>query len=225
MKLAQVLLTTCIVVAVASPPVTADLVPAATRLEDTPVSGSIYATQVERGIVTVRWVLDYPELADYLNVYRGTSRDGPYELLNEEPILCCTPGVYLDDTVWDGETFWYVLKGFLLGEPEDFMTAPTCVTTGGSLGFSLDFPSPNPARDEAMIQFSVPVEADDVTLVVYDLRGRVVRRLVSNDAEAGRQTRSWDCCDAGGHPVASGTYFVWFSVGEFSMTRKLAVVR
>ena len=78
---------------------------------------------------------------------------------------------------------------------------------------------PNPIRTQAELEYALPEEAD-VSIVVYDLLGRQVARLVDEERETGRyQTQ----VDAGG--LASGKYFVRMQAGSFQKTRQLTVVR
>ncbi len=69
---------------------------------------------------------------------------------------------------------------------------------------------PNPFRDAVAISLRLdqPVDASQVTAVVYDLMGRRVRAL---DLPAGTLqdvTMEWDGRDEAGTPVASGTYLL-----------------
>jgi hypothetical protein len=199
---------------------------AADPLDDSPVIGSLYAVQTDRARVTIRWVLDDISYLEHLNVYRGSTMDGPFEKLSEQDIEPCSPGVFIDDNIWDGQVFWYALMGlFIDGDEEVPLTHPACVTTGGSLDMCLDAPSPNPTRSEAFIHFVVPKASGSVSLGIFDVRGRLVCTLVDDDAEPGRQSRRWDCRDDDGRPVASGIYFVRYEVDVLSETRKLAVIR
>ncbi len=63
------------------------------------------------------------------------------------------------------------------------------------------------ADDQISILFTT-VEAGPVDLRIYDLRGRLVRRLATGDFPAGEQELRWDGRDASGHEAASGVYLV-----------------
>ncbi len=195
-------------------------------LDETPVVGSIYAVEVARGEVVIRWVLDCPNDIDYLSVRRSYWEEGPFEGVSGEPMMTCTPGFFTDYTVADGETYWYQLWGAFWGSEDELpLTQPALVTVSGSLAMSLDGPSPNPVADYAMIHFAVPGGADDVALAVYDVRGRLVRRIVSGNVTSGRQSVHWNCCDESGERVAAGIYFLRFTADDSTLTRKLAVLR
>jgi hypothetical protein len=85
---------------------------------------------------------------------------------------------------------------------------------------------PNPARDRVRIAFGIPLGVDEpVALEVFDAAGRRVRDLVRNGMRAGRYDIHWDGRDAEGSLVATGTYFIRLTVGDFRETRKLTWIR
>ncbi len=66
--------------------------------------------------------------------------------------------------------------------------------------------SPNPARGSSTIRFFLPVRAE-VTLSIYDVRGRLVRELARGPFGAGEHEVVWDGRDAHGRRAAAGIYF------------------
>jgi hypothetical protein len=81
---------------------------------------------------------------------------------------------------------------------------------------------PNPAPAGIRIRYMVPNAATS-RLAVYDLEGRVVRRLETIPSATGRREITWDGNDDAGRPVASGSYWVrLWTPGE---TRTVRVVR
>jgi hypothetical protein len=65
----------------------------------------------------------------------------------------------------------------------------------------------------------------DATIRIYDVAGRVVRHLVAGWFEPGRSNVSWNCRNDCGERVAPGIYFVQFTAGSHSISRKIAVLR
>uniref|UniRef100_A0A832MJU2 T9SS type A sorting domain-containing protein n=1 Tax=Eiseniibacteriota bacterium TaxID=2212470 RepID=A0A832MJU2_UNCEI len=88
-------------------------------------------------------------------------------------------------------------------------------------------PAPNPARGLTRLSWSVPrsEEAARFEVAAFDLAGRLVRTIAAGPASAGRHTAEWDLRDASGAPVENGVYFLRFSLGATSATRKLVVLR
>ena len=86
---------------------------------------------------------------------------------------------------------------------------------------------PNPFNPETWIPYQL-AEAADVTLTIYDIKGRVVRDLDLGHQRAGMyHARSravyWDGRNTHGEPVASGVYFYTLKAGEFAATRKMLI--
>ena len=86
---------------------------------------------------------------------------------------------------------------------------------------------PNPFNPETWIPYQL-AEPSEVTLTIYDIQGRVVRRLALGHQPAGfYQSRSkavhWDGRNQLGEKVATGVYFYTLKAGDFSATRKMLI--
>ena len=79
--------------------------------------------------------------------------------------------------------------------------------------------SPNPFNPSTVISFELRV-ASLVKLVVYDIQGREVARLVDGFQPAGTYQRTFD-----GSQLASGVYFARLTAGDFKQTQKLLLVK
>jgi hypothetical protein len=90
--------------------------------------------------------------------------------------------------------------------------------------FMLSQNYPNPFNPTTAIEFSVP-RTGQVTLDIYDVLGRRVRRLVSETVGAGVKRAVWDGCNADGAPAASGIYFYRIEAGEYRETRKMLLLK
>jgi hypothetical protein len=87
---------------------------------------------------------------------------------------------------------------------------------------------PNPFNPATTLAFDVPGEAGGarpVELAIYDVSGRLVRRLIDAPVESGRQTVAWDGRDSNGSVLASGIYFARIQIGDFGATQKLTMLR
>lgn len=92
-------------------------------------------------------------------------------------------------------------------------------------GFDLLPNRPNPFRGATTIAFSVPA-AGRVRLAIYDVGGRMVRRLVEGDRlAAGVHERAWDGLDEGGRLAAPGVYYYRLETAELGATRKMLLLR
>lgn len=84
--------------------------------------------------------------------------------------------------------------------------------------------SPNPARSAADFAFQLDRDVD-VSLEVFDVRGRRVTRLGASRYPVGFHRVRWDLHASDGAPVSAGVYFARFRAGEITTVRKFAVVR
>ncbi|MDP1709746.1 MAG: FlgD immunoglobulin-like domain containing protein [Candidatus Komeilibacteria bacterium] len=85
---------------------------------------------------------------------------------------------------------------------------------------------PNPFNPATEIRFVVPTD-NQVSLVVYNGLGQVVRTLVDNDfRSSGEYTATWDGNDEAGMKVASGTYICQLAVeGEPAQTTRMFLAK
>ena len=98
--------------------------------------------------------------------------------------------------------------------------------------------TPNPFRESTMIQYEVPalIEQEsgatlrtsgalDISVKIYDVRGRLVSTLVEEQAPPGVFSVGWSAVDDLGNPVPSGVYFIKLQIGQKFITKRATVVR
>lgn len=83
---------------------------------------------------------------------------------------------------------------------------------------------PNPTKGSAVLWYSL-AERMDVALDIYDVSGRIVRRLASGSEPAGLRSVTWDGSDAQGQRVSSGVYLYVFEAGSYKQTGRLMLIR
>ncbi len=83
---------------------------------------------------------------------------------------------------------------------------------------------PNPFNPQTEISFSLPASSE-VTLSIYDLRGRKIDTLVSGFLTAGTHTVKWDSRNSEGRSQASGVYFCKLKAGLIQYTGRLTLIR
>jgi hypothetical protein len=143
-------------------------------------------------------------------------------------------------SVNDGDSVVLVITGEL--ENGDFLEGQDCVVIrkkgdnrkGGDgslildaftpLSFTLAQNEPNPVKNRTTILYSIE-ERGHVSLLLYDLSGRLVRTLVNGYEQAGVHSSNWDGMDDAGRELTNGVYFYRLVSGDFSTTRKLVVLR
>jgi hypothetical protein len=87
---------------------------------------------------------------------------------------------------------------------------------------------PNPFNPSTTIRFVVPGErgaARPVELAIYDVEGRLVRKLVDGPFGTGEQAVRWDGRTEAGGRAASGAYFMKLEVAGEARTGKLTLLQ
>ena len=85
--------------------------------------------------------------------------------------------------------------------------------------FSLGQNYPNPFNPLTIIEYSLP-RSGDVSLIIYNLLGEEVARLVDGFQQAGEYNTNWNAAN-----VASGVYFYRLQAGDFVRTRKMVYLK
>ncbi|MEE9270119.1 MAG: CotH kinase family protein [Candidatus Krumholzibacteria bacterium] len=83
---------------------------------------------------------------------------------------------------------------------------------------------PNPFRQTTRIEFALRDEGP-VALDVYDVLGKLVRRLVDGALPPGTYSEVWDGRDSHGNDVASGVYLYRLTTARQTFTRKAILLR
>ena len=84
---------------------------------------------------------------------------------------------------------------------------------------------PNPFTEGGTtIEFDMPV-TEQITMVILDVRGRVVRTLINNEQRFGYQSVVWDAKNDDGDKVSSGVYFYQIRSNNFNAVGKLVFVK
>jgi hypothetical protein len=132
------------------------------------------------------------------------------------------------DNVPDGYTYSYKIRAVDKSANESTPAVPGLVT--GVSG--RDIPrvvvlkqnSPNPFNPTTRIEFSLPVEGVAV-LRVFDVAGRLIRRLHDGHAPRGFTAVVWDGTNDTGNQVGSGVYFYQLRAGQTTLTLKMVLLK
>ncbi|UCG92214.1 MAG: T9SS type A sorting domain-containing protein, partial [candidate division WOR-3 bacterium] len=91
-------------------------------------------------------------------------------------------------------------------------------------GISLSQNMPNPFTRKTTISYQIP-HGGYVSLKVYNIAGQLVRTLVGDPYNPGVYNIVWDGRDNEGSVVSSGVYFYRLEIGEYSVVKKMTVLR
>ncbi len=111
------------------------------------------------------------------------------------------------------------------------VTGPSSARDGAAVPatFALLQNYPNPFNPETVIRFALPVSAE-ISLTIYEVTGRRIRRLMEGRQNAGWHTVVWDGRDDHGQAVGSGIYLytlLWHSPSgqSYKITRKMILMK
>jgi len=86
---------------------------------------------------------------------------------------------------------------------------------------------PNPFNPTTTISFQVPAKLSNsnVELTIYNIEGRVIKRLLNMNLPSGNYLTGWDATNDAGLKVASGTYICNLKVGIMQKAEKILLLK
>jgi subtilisin family serine protease len=200
-----------------------DLSNAVWAIVDPPVSAVVSlfrAEPVEDGI-RLAWEFADPTLFSSVAIERGATASGPWSELAIEPTFEGSATVAVDRTAEIGRTYFYRLAVTYADGGRDAF-GPLSATAGRPITeFALSGVSPNPTRDQAVIEYAVP-RAADVSVAMYDLQGREVAVLARGPHGVGVYQVTWSGEVDGGRAQA-GIYFIRLQGPGIAKTQRIVV--
>ena len=90
--------------------------------------------------------------------------------------------------------------------------------------FALHQNYPNPFNPITTIKFDVP-ELTHINLIIYDVRGREIVRLLDKEISPGYQSITWNTRNNFNRPVSAGVYFYQIQAKDYIKTRKMILLK
>jgi hypothetical protein len=90
--------------------------------------------------------------------------------------------------------------------------------------FALHQNYPNPFNPVTTLRYDLPIN-NHVTLIIYDLNGREISRLVNINQAAGLKSIQWNATDNFGKFVSAGIYLYQIQSGGFIQTKKMVLLK
>jgi len=183
------------------------------------VAITAFSAEYAGDIVRLTWEISASGAFDGFDVYRGEG-DGEFERLNQAPLPADDARGFEDETAIPGREYTYRLEA--LDGPDVFSAELKIELPPRPLTLYQNFPNPfNPATS---IAFFLPRD-ETVSIVIFDVGGRMVRTLLQEKRSAGKHTVVWNGGNEAGSPAASGVYYCRLTAGKQKITRKLVLMR
>ena len=161
-------------------------------------------------------------------VYRSLTDDfESRELLTPEPLnVRDVRFEYTDGSVRPGVSYHYWIELSEAGG-RTLMNGPVSAAVPATFAAP---PHPNPVARGAVFSYVLGTDAAgsgmaEVSLVLHDVQGRVIRTLKRGREGAGQYSIAWNGTDDRGARVASGVYYMRFRAGSLTQDLKVLVVR
>ena len=126
-----------------------------------------------------------------------------------------------------GAQEWRQIVEISLGDLNDAITkksAEFIEPAAMPQAYSLSQNYPNPFNPATSIAYTLP-EAQHIDIAVFNVRGDLVKQLVSGFKDAGLYNISWDATNAVGQKVTTGVYFYRINAGSFTETKKMTLMQ
>lgn len=184
-----------------------------------------FAAQNVTGGVRLSWNVVTSGSPTGFHVYRRTGSSSISVLVQTAPLSQTS---WTDSSVSAGITYGYSITTYL-GGTESSPAVATITVPGGSPAVVTSplLAYPNPAKGRVSIRF-VAGGADGspgrARLVIYDLTGHSVARLLDDVLPAGERIVDWTCVSDAGNTVAPGLYQAILDTPMGRQVTRLAIV-
>jgi len=200
---------------------------------------SVSGTALQTGFHTV----DFPSSVtlsdtDVFYAYLQLSDGGqPFDCTSDVPVLLgASARTIVESSASPGESFFLEGSTWIdlttLNPTANFCIKALTNSTTSISGddeplmqlLSADPAYPNPFSSHVMLPFTI-AESGQVSVCVFDLSGRQVRTITSDEFAAGSHTVSWEGTDGSGNNVTSGVYFVRIWSEGLAVTSRVVLAR
>jgi len=205
-----------------------------------PVVFSSLSAEISQIGITIRWHTTHEIDNAGFNVLRSLSRVGGYTKLNRDLIegqgTSAIPQDYryIDNDITAGNTYFYRVEALDLSGEKSSSKVIRLEVTEDALNppgrNELRQNYPNPGNPDTWIPYTLS-SGGEARIEIYDMAGRLVRRLDLGHKDMGRYTSKdkaayWDGRNSSGEEVPSGIYFYTIKAGSFFVrTRKLVMLK
>ncbi len=197
---------------------------------------SSFTAVVDQKNIILNWVTETEPNNAGFNVFRSRQENSGYAQLNLSLIpsqgnaFTGSSYTYLD-VVDEFGIYYYKLQAISLQDVRTFYGSIVVSATSVAMiknncpeKYILSQNYPNPFNAETIIGFGLP-SAAFVEIFVYDINGKIVRKLLAEQKSPGVFSLKWDGRDDNGMCLSSGVFFTLMKVGKFKQMNKMILMR
>ena len=196
----------------------------------TPVELSSFNVNSEPGKMVLKWATESETENLGFHIYRSTSIDGERERVTTQLINGAINAQsrneynWIDSDVQDGVIYYYWLADIATTGEINFSDSQKAIGIAKPDAYELSQNYPNPFNPTTTIGYALKDDSD-VDLMIYNVRGQLVRTLVSSQQSAGVYNIVWNGKNDQGVSVPTGVYFFRIRANEFESIKKMALTK
>jgi hypothetical protein len=195
---------------------------------DQPVYPKDLAVILDSGDAVLKWAPNAETDLAYYGVYKDTTGSFVPSAGNFVQLVAAPDTTYNDGPSVSG-TYYKICALDTMGYSSGYSNSASPDASAIELAvvsykLALDQNVPNPFNPVTRIQYQLDRRVD-VALTVYDVRGRVIKRLVAAKQGPGQFAAEWDGTTQTGGRASTGVYFYRLQAGQRTMTRKMLLLK
>jgi hypothetical protein len=189
------------------------------------IIASFYGIDTKENGIKIVWETLQSQGNLGFNIARCEDEKENYVYINNELIM--DEGrkqfIYFDNNIESNKKYFYKLESISITGSKS-MFGPVSVSVSSPEKWKLSQNYPNPFNTETTINFNLP-KSSDISVIIYDIKGAVVRILITARYPAGYYSVKWDGKNSTGFIVSSGIYFCELRSKEIVLTRKIVLAK
>jgi 6-phosphogluconolactonase (cycloisomerase 2 family) len=219
-----------------SPLIINNNIPMQGEQQPTSITLSSFEAAVENTGIVISWTSNTEANCAGYNIHRSLQADEGYVKLNPSLIAAqgnstTGAGYSYTDNPEQGASFYYKLEDVNLqgesGYHEPVYVSLTSVDKNQNAvpdKYLLSQNYPNPFNPVTTINFGLP-KPGLVEIFIYDINGKLVNRLISEQKAAGYHSVRWNAKNKNGSRLTSGIYYYKLTAGDFQQTNKMILMK
>lgn len=191
---------------------------------------NLSAMQTGKYEVTLTWVAPPTDDIKHFNVYRSFNEFGPFEKINDEPVLSSE---FIDEDIQHDGSVYYMVRTVKMFHSYSGMYYNQSrgdiaeIIASDIDEYSGDFylkANPNPATSFLNINLSLH-RGSQSKLSVFDINGNEIAILADGWLEPGSHQQSWDLKNKNGDNLPTGIYMIKFQAGNKILIEKISIIK
>ncbi len=175
--------------------------------------------------IVLHWeIMSSRDLSGF-HVWRQAENDTDFSRLTNDLLVSSgTVFEYIDELIESDRIYRYRLEDIDLAGGSTFHEVILVQSSLFPDRFVLQQNYPNPFSPKTEIGFGLPKDSA-VNLTIYDVTGRLVKKLVADDYMAGYHKVRWNGVNDRNEPVSEGVYFYVLGVENKKLVKRMILIK